>query len=315
MNFLKSYHLAVRVNKMANIESNADLLIPNIYQYSSEHDTCPSRYLDFLHLLAGGNIEIEFPVSFSFQALDCCLLLYTGNGGGRISYKGMSISITENQLLLFDCRQPFTLQPLLLPWTFKLFFFTGKDMELFKTLLNLSAALHFTIPEFSGIHHCFSSLLSVSTHPDTYDLIAMHKNLTEILSSLCLSLRKNTILEIPCTQGYLLEMRDHLEHHYNDSFSLNKYEELFNISKYRLCREFSAAYGMPPLKYLTKRRLEKAKKMLLTTDWTVHEISSKIGYENVNHFINLFKKDTGTTPNAFRQKALSAQSASHCPVQ
>ena len=61
--------------------------------------------------------------------------------------------------------------------------------------------------------------------------------------------------------------------------------------------------------------MEAAKKMLLTTDNTVHEISSKVGYDNVNHFINLFKKENGVTPSVFRQKALKDQSASHCTVQ
>lgn len=55
--------------------------------------------------------------------------------------------------------------------------------------------------------------------------------------------------------------------------------------------------------------------MLLTTDWTIHEISSKVGYDNVNHFINLFKKNTGLTPGAFRQTVLAEQPALRSPVQ
>lgn len=315
MTFSEHYHLAVRANRMANIDSNADLLIPNVYQYPINIDNPQKTFLDFLHLLAGGNNKIEFPTSFSFSPLPCYLLLYTDKGGGRISSKGMTVSVTENQLLLFDCNQTFTLQSLLLPWNFKLFFFNGKDMELFAPLLKPLSMPNFTIPDFSVIHRNISSLLSICANPDTSDLITMHKNLTEILSVLFLSLRTEKPPEILCSRSYLVELHDYLENHYYENFSLDKYEELFKISKYRLCREFSKAYGLPPLKYLTNKRLEEAKNMLLTTDWTIHEISSKVGYENVNHFINLFKKNTGTTPNSFRQKVLEGQSALHCPVQ
>lgn len=60
---------------------------------------------------------------------------------------------------------------------------------------------------------------------------------------------------------------------------------------------------------------EEAKKILLTTDFSIHEVSSMIGYENTNHFINLFKKYVGSTPGKFRQKALEDRFSSHFPVQ
>ena len=59
----------------------------------------------------------------------------------------------------------------------------------------------------------------------------------------------------------------------------------------------------------------RGKKILLTTDFSIHEVSSMIGYENTNHFINLFKKYVGSTPGKFRQKALEDRFSSHFPVQ
>ena len=51
------------------------------------------------------------------------------------------------------------------------------------------------------------------------------------------------------------------------------------------------------------KRIEEAKKLLLTTNDTIHEIGSKVGIHNTNHFINLFKRETGATPLAFKQDA------------
>ena len=65
-----------------------------------------------------------------------------------------------------------------------------------------------------------------------------------------------------------------------------------------------ALHDFDPYEYAdSDGSIEKAKEMLLNTDLTVHEISSKTGFENVNHFINLFKRNTGLTPNVFRNRS------------
>ena len=47
-----------------------------------------------------------------------------------------------------------------------------------------------------------------------------------------------------------------------------------------------------------------AEHFLLTTDHKVHVIGAMVGIENTNHFITLFKKFTGTTPQEYRQNNL-----------
>ncbi|MDY2628973.1 MAG: AraC family transcriptional regulator [Lachnospiraceae bacterium] len=313
MNFKDNYLKAAKVKRMINIQPDPECLIPNIYYYSRLEKTSSDPL--FLRLLAGGSVHIEFPLSVSFLPMDCFLCIYTDRGGAYIRQNDRSVSLTEQHMTVLDCHLPFSLQSFMLPWDFKLFFFTGDAISLYRSVLFTDSLSSYEIAEHSSVSRTLCTLLSVNTTPELYDLIEMHRNLTEILSLLCLSVLPHSRSDAPDTAGYLLEMRDYLEHHYAESFSLSQWEEHFQINKYRLCREFSAAFQKPPLKYLTKIRLEESKKMLLTTDWTVHEISSKVGYDNVNHFINLFKKDTGLTPGMFRQTALGEQSAVHSHVQ
>lgn len=150
----------------------------------------------------------------------------------------------------------------------------------------------------------------------------MHQLLTGILTSLCLDMippavsgKENISSLETFSSGWLPELKDLLENHYAEPFSLEMCEKLFGVSRYRLCREFSAAYGAPPLKYLTRIRLENAKKMLLTTDLNICEVSSHAGYDNVNHFIHLFKKETGATPGAFRRKVRAEQYGGRSPAR
>lgn len=53
--------------------------------------------------------------------------------------------------------------------------------------------------------------------------------------------------------------------------------------------------------HITDRLLKEAKAMLRHTDWSIADIGYSLGFEYPNHFNNFFKKNTGTTPLAFRK--------------
>ena len=102
---------------------------------------------------------------------------------------------------------------------------------------------------------------------------------------------------------YIIEIHDMFESHFYENYNLDDLENSYSVNKYRICREFSKYYGRSPIQFLNHTRIENAKRILLTTDETIHEIGNMVGIPNTNHFINLFKKETGTTPLVFKQDA------------
>lgn len=310
--FEKLFHQSVHLNKMADIDYAADFLLPNIYHYSREL-SASTDIGQFLCLLGGGSLNAASPFSFSFTSMSCGLLLFTESGAGRITTGSQAeYHVTDGQFLYLDCSQSFSIHSVILPWNFKLFFIGGDPLSGLSDILRIQNKHLFTLPPFSPAVSCIRSLLSVSLKPDLKELLFIHKNLTEILSTLAISSLPSQTSESASTAWYLTEMKDLIENHYDQPFSLDYCEELFGINHYRLCREFSNAYKIPPLKLLTHQRIENAKKILLTSDHSVYEVSSMIGYENTNHFINQFKKYVGTTPGSFKRTVQAAQSASHC---
>ena len=314
MNFSEMYEKCITVKKYTSVVYDPDILIPNLYSY----DQLPVSQTEldaFLHLLAGGNLFCEDLFAFSFQPMDCCLLLYTTAGSGTLTIKDRTVSLTEKQLLFFDCDQPFSLQGAILPWSFKLFFISGEPLHLFRRLFHAHTAPCFALSDFSPLPDEISSLLGISTDVSVTDFLRMQSHINRILTALCLSAQPDTPVHAKNIPSYLVEMKDSFDHHCSEAFSLDIYQERYGISKYRLCREFSANFGQPPLRYLNEKRLRTAKEMLLTSDMNVQTISSLVGFDNVNHFINLFKKYVGMTPNAFRQTVQEDQPVLHSPAQ
>lgn len=102
--------------------------------------------------------------------------------------------------------------------------------------------------------------------------------------------------------SYIIEMRRIYNEEYNGELSLSTLEDTLGVSKYRLCHEFTQYYGISPLQYLINLRMSAACRLLENTNMKVYEIGINVGYENTNHFINLFKSQKGTTPTKYRRE-------------
>lgn len=69
-----------------------------------------------------------------------------------------------------------------------------------------------------------------------------------------------------------------------------------------ITRCMKQVYGMTPIDYLSKYRLEQAKLLLLKTEWPVAEIARHVGFENVPYFSNCFTNQMGMPPTKFRKQ-------------
>jgi transcriptional regulator GlxA family with amidase domain len=67
-------------------------------------------------------------------------------------------------------------------------------------------------------------------------------------------------------------------------------------------RRFKLATNHTPIGYAGRIRVERAKRLLETSDQGIEEISWTVGYEDPASFRRLFKRLTGLTPGAYRQR-------------
>jgi YesN/AraC family two-component response regulator len=105
------------------------------------------------------------------------------------------------------------------------------------------------------------------------------------------------------TDAKLHRVMRFLDRNYDRRVSLKDAAELVGLSPKYLSRLFKEKVGIGFNDYRLKVRMEKAVELLETTDYSVAEISYKLGYENPESFARLFSKVAGSTPSEYRAEA------------
>ena len=82
---------------------------------------------------------------------------------------------------------------------------------------------------------------------------------------------------------------------------------------------FKQETGQTLTDYISCRRMERAARLLLTTNARVAVVAEEVGILDVNYFTKMFKSATGQTPTAFRrdkrvQASLEVASDSTAPI-
>lgn len=75
-----------------------------------------------------------------------------------------------------------------------------------------------------------------------------------------------------------------------------------HCSTVTLTQHFKAEYGYSVMSYVKRKRMSKAKKLLISTDKPLHEIADMCGYPDVEYFSRSFKKEFGEAPGNWRKK-------------
>ena len=96
---------------------------------------------------------------------------------------------------------------------------------------------------------------------------------------------------------------DYLESNHDKNISSANVAQALLISKSYFCRVFKKNFGCHFHEYLCLYRIEKAKRLLRTTDKTIAEIASETGFSSVSYFSKMFKAQLQMSPSEYRKSA------------
>lgn len=254
---------------------------------------------NYMTIVSGGTLCAVYPYHYINMGLPYYCIFYTESGAGSIRIDDKIYTLGKNTILLLQKNQSYHVDLTMAPWTYSVFFVQGDLFSSYISLFTQDTFFFHKLHEYSTIPQHIKSLSKNAEGNSLFAKLSDVNLLTQIFTELYDEIRpKENSRIIP---SYLQEMYELINQSYADSFLLDDFEAHFNISKYRLCREFTKYYGEAPLTYLNHKRIQVAKELLVSSDLKIYEIGIAVGIENTNHFIHLFKKNTGVTPLYYKK--------------
>ena len=102
----------------------------------------------------------------------------------------------------------------------------------------------------------------------------------------------------PAPDRLAVDLRDLLDEHLVEGLTLRAAADVLHAHPAHLVRRFSAAFGLPPHRYLTGRRIEAARGRLLAGQ-PIADVAAAVGFHDQAHLHRHFTRLVGTTPARF----------------
>jgi len=93
----------------------------------------------------------------------------------------------------------------------------------------------------------------------------------------------------------------YIESNLDSKFGVGQLANLASLSKAHFSRAFRHALGLPPMKYVVMRRVERAKLMMSSTTQPLSDIALACGFSDQAHFSKLFRHCVGIPPGHWRR--------------
>ena len=230
-------------------------------------------------------------------------IIYIAAGEGHFMLNGQEVIVPAGNMVLYQPKQQ------------QKYFYYGKDRTQvwfvhFTGRQVKSILKHYEIPLDGYILHtgisreyedCFRKMRD--------ELIkcswGYEEMLTYLFRELMLMIHRRMTEAMPQVSGFIQEEIDrakaYFEEHYNEEISIEQYAASRSMSTSWFNRSFRGAVGTSPMKYILDIRIRNAQVLLETTDYSIANIASVIGYDNPMYFSRMFRKAKGMSPAKYRK--------------
>lgn len=130
------------------------------------------------------------------------------------------------------------------------------------------------------------------------------QNLLEVLlicmlrnDNLTIVNNNNKILNRECVQ-----IKNYLDANYSEKITLDTLAAFTHMNKYYMAHAFTKYTGLSPINYLIQKRIQEGKALLESTNYSIAQIATMLGFSSQSYFSQAFKTTTGKTPIRYRNE-------------
>ncbi|UKS28678.1 AraC family transcriptional regulator [Paenibacillus sp. HWE-109] len=153
----------------------------------------------------------------------------------------------------------------------------------------------------SRLVSCFEHIIDNCKQPGLTSPIKIQAALLELISAyIDQGMKEDHVTVQFAAWDKLIETIKYIDANLHKEMTIQELSQTAHFHPNYFIRFFKAHLGVPPMRYIHDRRLEKAKELLVIASLTVNEVAHMTGFQDASHFSTSFKKHVGMSPSEFR---------------
>lgn len=258
-------------------------------------------------ILLDGGIESRFHENYFFdnsKRPDYCgyLFQYTLSGCGMFKMNRQLIPLPVGTAFLTVVPQKncyYLPKKADVPWEFLYLHFDGNAVApFFEKLCECCGGILSIDPQASMISKAFA----LQKRMINGGHLAPYEGGEFLYGFLCELLRKQLHPSVSQKESIAGQAALLMEREFATLNGIDEIAKRLQLSPEHLSRSFRSEWGMTPIHYLNRLRIQSAMNDLLGCADTIDDIAVKNGFSNGNYFSKVFRRYTGMTPGEYRRK-------------
>ncbi len=154
------------------------------------------------------------------------------------------------------------------------------------------------------LNQSITKIVNLATSENPYKTALSKIATQELIISLMQTNAKSQLLrhsKVNLLNNPLAYALNYICEHIDQNIDLDDLARKSFMSKATFFRHFKYEMGITPWDFVINEKVKKAKELLKNFNHSIADIAFSLSFSSASHFIQLFKKNTGYTPNGFRQ--------------
>lgn len=174
------------------------------------------------------------------------------------------------------------------------------EINLFR-ILELS---HICIPQDpAAVEAAFKGITESAKSDAVYAPLLAKSKLLELISHYIMNLKLDEIsYKNLGSARKLTAVLDYIAANIEHNITIQELAEIAYVHPNYFIRLFKQQIGVPPIQYIARQKIAKAKELLSGTPGSVSEIAAQLGFGDLFYFSKQFKKHAGLTPTEYRKQ-------------
>lgn len=257
---------------------------------------------DDIFVTSSGEMKLQKPVrTIRKSGRRDFLLLYVCEGKCVLSSDGGSLTAEKGSVVFYRPSEPqdyyFPAEPVNHNiWVH----FSGDKCDELLAALNIGNERILKPSHTARIEHIFSAICDSFLNKNTESSVICTGLLTALLGMLAEYTKEESSHAFGEYRRIIGDEIMRFKTTPYQKMTIAKSAENCGMSVTHFSRVFKSVTGEPPLKYITRVKIERAKEMLIFTDESIASIAASVGYTDQNYFARIFKRFTGFPPSKIR---------------